>query len=267
MLGIRCVEGSRSATTRNIPRVPLLLAAALLLGAHGSAVWAGTSGNLSLTSDYVFRGVSQTNEDPALQGGIEIFFNSGAHDSGFYVGAWGSNVSWLSDYSSAATPISSSIELDVYAGWRGNLGESLKLDAGIYSYYYPGDYPHGFVRPYTTEVYVGLSLGPAALKYYHSASNLFGFADSDGSGYLDASVNYEFSPGWLLNAHAGRQRVKGNSAASYTDWKLGLTRNFAQGWSLALAYADTDAERAVYTNAYGNFLGRSTGTLTLTKAF
>lgn len=223
---------------------------------------AATSGTLALTSDYLFRGISQTNQEPALQGGIEY-----AHDGGFYVGAWGSNVSWLSDYSSAATPISSSIELDVYAGWRGNLGESLKLDAGVYSYYYPGDYPHGFVRPYTTEVYVGLSLGPAALKYYHSASNLFGFADSDGSGYLDASVNYEFSPGWLLNAHAGRQRVKGNSAASYTDWKLGLTRNFAQGWSLALAYADTDAERAVYTNAYGNFLGRSTGTLTLTKAF
>ncbi|MCQ4167076.1 TorF family putative porin [Tahibacter harae] len=223
---------------------------------------AATSGTLALTSDYLFRGISQTNQKPALQGGIEY-----AHDSGFYLGAWGSNISWLSDYSSAAAPISSSLELDVYAGWRGNLGESLKLDAGIYSYYYPGDYPHGFVRPYTTEVYVGLALGPAALKYYHSAGNLFGFADSDGSGYLDASVNYEFSPGWLLNAHAGRQRVKGNSAASYTDWKLGLTRNFDRGWSLALAYADTDAERAVYTNAYGNFLGRSTGTLTLTKAF
>lgn len=229
--------------------------------AAGSAA-AASSGTLALTSDYLFRGISQTNQKPALQGGIEY-----AHDSGFYAGAWGSNISWLSDYSSTATPVSSSVELDFYAGWRGNLGESLKLDAGVYSYYYPGDYPHGFVRPYTTEVYVGLAWGPAALKYYHSASNLFGFADSDGSGYLDASVNYGFSPGWLLNAHAGRQRVKGNSAASYTDWKLGLTRNFAQGWSLALAYADTDAERAVYTNAYGNFLGRSTGTLTLTKAF
>ena len=239
--------------------VGAVLASTVFAAGHAAAA---TSGTLALTSDYLFRGISQTNQEPALQGGIEY-----AHDGGFYLGAWGSNISWLSDYSSAATPISSSIELDAYAGWRGNLGESLKFDAGVYSYYYPGDYPHGFVRPYTTEVYVGLALGPAALKYYHSASNLFGFADSDGSGYLDASVNYEFSPGWLLNAHAGRQRVKGNSAASYTDWKLGLTRNFAQGWSLALAYADTDAQRAVYTNTYGNFLGRSTGTLTLTKAF
>lgn len=240
-------------------RVGAVFASTLFAAGHAAAA---SSGTLALTSDYLFRGISQTNQKPALQGGIEY-----AHDSGFYTGAWGSNISWLSDYSSAATPISSSLELDVYAGWRGNLGESLKLDAGIYTYYYPGDYPHGFVRPYTTEVYVGLALGPAALKYYHSAGNLFGFADSHGSGYLDASVNYEFSPGWLLNTHAGRQRVKSNPAASYTDWKLGLTRNFDQGWSLALAYADTNAERAVYTNAHANFLGRSTGTLTLTKAF
>jgi uncharacterized protein (TIGR02001 family) len=248
-----------------MPRLTLTLAVGAVLAstvfAAGSA-HAGTSGSLALTSDYLFRGISQTNQEPALQGGVEY-----AHDSGFYAGAWGSNISWLSDYSSASTPISSSLEIDIYAGWRGNLSESLKLDAGAYTYYYPGDYPTGFVRPYTTEVFVGLSWGPAALKYYHSVSNLFGFADSDGSGYIDASLNHEFSPGWVVNLHAGRQRVKSNSAASYTDWKAGLTRNFSAGWSLALAYADTNAERAVYTNAHGNFLGRSTGTLTLTKTF
>jgi uncharacterized protein (TIGR02001 family) len=227
-----------------------------------SAARAATSGTLALTSDYLFRGLSQTNQEPALQGGIEY-----AHDGGFYAGAWGSNISWLSDLSSAAAPISSSVELDVYAGWRWPAGESLKLDAGVYSYYYPGDYPHGFVRPYTTEIYFGLVLGPAALKYYHAVSNLFGFAESDGSGYLDLSLNHEFSPGWVFNAHAGRQRVKGTSVASYTDWKIGLTRNFAAGWSLTAAFADTNAARAAYTNPYGNFLGRSTGTLTLTKAF
>lgn len=241
-------------------RVDAVLASALLLAA-GSA-HAGTSGTLALTSDYLFRGLSQTNQEPALQGGVEY-----AHDGGFYAGIWGSNISWLSDYSSASLPISSSVELDGYVGWRVPLGETLKLDAGVYTYYYPGTYPQGFVRPYTTEAYVGLLWGPGSLKYYHAVTNLFGFADSDGSGYLDASVNYEFSPGWVLNGHAGRQRVKGFSAASYTDWKLGLTRNFDGGWSLAAAYADTNAERGVYTNAFGNFLGRSTGTLTLTKAF
>lgn len=223
---------------------------------------AATSGTLALTSDYLFRGLSQTDQEPALQGGIEY-----AHDSGLYAGVWGSNVSWLSDYSSASLPISNSLELDGYIGWRGNVSESLKLDGGVYTYYYPGDYPDGFVRPYTTEVFLGASFGPVSLKYWHAVTNLFGFADSDGSGYLDANVNYEFSPGWVLNAHAGRQRVKRTSAASYSDWKLGVTRNFDGGWSLAIAYADTNAQRSVYTNAYGNFLGRATGTLTLTKAF
>lgn len=240
--------------------VGALLASAILL-ASGSAA-AGTSGTLALTSDYLFRGLSQTNQEPALQGGIEY-----AHDGGFYAGVWGSNISWLSDYSSAGVPVSNSVELDGYLGWRGAVGEHVKLDAGVYTYYYPGDYPAGFVRPYTTEAYFGVLLGPASLKYYHAATNLFGFADSDGSGYLDASVNYEFSPGWVLNAHAGRQRVRRTSAASYSDWRLGLTRNFSSGWSLALAYADTNAERAVYTNAFGNYLGRSTGVLTVTKTF
>lgn len=240
--------------------VDAVAASAILLVA-GSAT-AAVSGTLALTSDYLFRGLSQTNQEPALQGGIEV-----AYDSGFYAGAWASSISWLSDYSSASLPISSSVELDGYAGWRVPLGETLKLDAGVYTYYYPGSYPQGFVRPYTTEAYVGLLWGPASLKYSHAVTNLFGFAASDGSGYLDASVNHAFSPGWVLNAHAGRQRVKGTSTASYTDWKLGLTRNFDGGWSLAVAYADTNAARSVYTNASGHFLGRSTGTLTLTKAF
>ncbi|TDR47647.1 uncharacterized protein (TIGR02001 family) [Tahibacter aquaticus] len=248
-----------------MPRLPATFSVGAILASAALAagnVQAATSGTLALTSDYLFRGLSQTNQKPALQGGVEY-----AHDSGFYAGVWGSNISWLSDLSSASTPVSSSVELDGYAGWRGAAGDTVKLDAGVYTYYYPGDYPQGFVRPYTTEVYFGISAGPASLKYYHAVSNLFGFAESDGSGYLDLSVNYEFSPGWVFNGHAGRQRVKGTSIASYTDWKLGLTRNFDGGWSLAAAYLDTNAERAAYTNAFGNFLGRSTGTLTLTKAF
>ena len=220
------------------------------------------SGNLALTSDYLFRGLSQTDQDLAVQGGVEY-----AHASGFYLGAWASNVSWLSDLSSAGTPISNSVELDVYGGWRGNVTDAVKLDAGVYTYYYPGDYPHGFVRPYTTEAFLGVGVGPLSLKYYHSVTNLFGFADSDGSGYVDASVNVEFAPTWTLNAHAGRQRVKNASAASYTDWKLGVTKAFDGGWSVAVAYFDTNADRSAYTNPHGAYLGRSTGVATVTKTF
>jgi len=176
-------------------RVGAVLASAFLPAAGPAA--AAVSGTLSLTNDYLFRGLSQTNQKPALQGGVEY-----AADSGIYAGVWGSNISWLSDYSSAALPISSSVELDGYLGWRGDIADGFKLDAGVYTYYYPGDYPSGFVRPYTTEVYLGASWGPATLKYSHALTNLFGFAESDGSGYLRTATGSSASR--AVSTAAGR---------------------------------------------------------------
>ena len=229
--------------------------------AQAQSSWT-VSGNLALTSDYLFRGLSQTGQDPALQGGVEA-----GHSAGVYVGAWGSNVNWLSDLSSTAAPVSNSLEVDAYAGWRGNLSDDVKIDTGVYTYYYPGDYPHGFTKPNTTELYVGLGWGPATLKYSYALTDTFGFADSEGSDYLDLSVNWEFVPTWTLNGHAGHQRISKSRSADYSDWKFGVTKAFDKGWSLALAWFDTNAEEAVYTNPFGEFLGRSTGVLTLTKTF
>ena len=126
MLGITRVQGSRSARHRN-PTVRSLCAIALaaLCIAPADPAHAATTGTVSLASDYVFRGVSQTNKDPALQGGIEILIESRARDSGFYAGAWGSNVSWLSDLPG---DISSSLELDGYVGYRAKLGEHFEAD-------------------------------------------------------------------------------------------------------------------------------------------
>jgi uncharacterized protein (TIGR02001 family) len=220
------------------------------------------TGSVAGVSDYLFRGISQTSQDPALQGSLEF----GSADS-WYVGAWASNVSWLSDASTPAAQISSSLEVDVYAGWRIPLDDQWKFDVGLYTYYYPGDYPHGFTRPYTTEGYVGLSWSILSLKYAHAFTNAFGFADSKHSDYLDLSANWEFVPTWVLNGHVGPQRIKNVSEASYTDWKLGVTKNFANGISVALGYYDTNADGLVYTNSEGEFLGRSTGVLSVTKAF
>ncbi|MEO8670824.1 MAG: TorF family putative porin [Tahibacter sp.] len=247
---------------KNIRFTTTWIAAVAMLGSSAAYADSTFTGTLALTNDYVFRGLSQTNRDPALQGGVEY-----SHASGWYVGAWGSNVSWLSDVSTSSAPVSSSLELDLYGGWRGNVSDSVKLDAGLYTYYYPGEYPSGFVLPYTTEAFFGVSVGPASVKYYHSLTNLFGFADTDGSGYLDASVNVEFSPSWMLNAHAGRQRVKNLATASYMDWKLGVTKTFSSNWSLALAYLDTSADRSVYTNPQSSYLGRATGVVTVTRSF
>jgi len=219
-------------------------------------------GSATLTSDYLFRGLTQTNAKTALQAGLEYDFTSG-----LYAGFWGSSISWLSDTSTPDARVSSNVELDFYAGYRGKFSEDWGYDAGLYTYYYPGTYPFGYTRANTTEVYGAISYKFLSLKYSHTLTNAFGFVDTGNSGYLDLSANYEFAPSWVLNAHAGHQRIDGFGAASYSDYKLGITKNLAQGFSIAVAYFDTDAERAVYTNAFNRFVGRSTGVLTLSKAF
>jgi len=256
---------------KNRLTLAILSAALLSTGAHAEDQAAAPAaptpdwtfpGSVSIANDYIFRGLTQTNTEPALQAGIEI-----DHASGFYVGTWGSNINWLHDYVPA---VSSSLEIDIYGGYRTKIADTIGLDVGLYEYYYPGDYPGPHVDyklPYTLEGYVALSYSFVSLKYSHTFTNLFGFAGTKHSGYLDLSANYEFVPTWVLNAHIGRQKVDGFSAASYTDYKLGVTKNFDGGWSLAVAYYDTNADKAVYTFPDGTFQGRSTGVTSLTKTF
>jgi len=116
-------------------------------------------GSVDIASEYIFRGLTQTNKDPALQGGIEF-----DHVSGFYVGAWGSNISWLSDLTALGFGrVSSSVELDGYLGYRTKFTDAFGMDFGVYTYYYPGTYPSGFTSPNTTEVYIGASFSIVSL--------------------------------------------------------------------------------------------------------
>lgn len=223
---------SASARTRGRqPHAALVLLA--LLGAGNAH--AGSSGNLSLTSDYVFRGVSQSNQRPALQGGIELTAAGGA-----YAGAWASSISWLSDLSTTAAPLSSSLELDAYGGYRGKLGDAAAFDLGAQYYAYPGDLPPGFNRADTFELYAGVTVAASGqlglgAKYSRATTDLFGYPGSSGSGYLDLSAQYACGGGWNIAAHAGRQWIAGNAAFAYSDWKLGVTRSFAHATSIGLA--------------------------------
>jgi uncharacterized protein (TIGR02001 family) len=240
----------------------LLFASLTISATAADAPQSTLTGSVAVVNDYLFRGLSQTNQKPSLQTGIEY-----DHASGWYIGAWCSNISWLSDTSTSAAPLSSSLEVDLYTGYRGSFSSDWTYDVGLYEYYYPGDYPAGFTRPYTTEGYLSLAYKTLSLKYSHTFTNLFGFPGSKNSGYLDLSWNYEFSPGWTLNTHVGHQDVANTPGFSYSDWKLGVTRAFDHGYSVALGYYDTNATRGDYTNAYGHFLGRATGILTLSKSF
>lgn len=245
--------------------------AALFCGcmAVATSAHAATTGSVALTSDYVFRGVSQSNQEPALQGGVEY-----AAESGAYIGTWGSSISWLSDLSSSAAPISSNLELDVYGGYRGKFSEAVSYDVGALYYWYPGDFPSGFNSADTLEVYAGVSVAASekvslGAKYSVSTTDLFGYADSSGSGYLDLSATFAVADGWSIGAHAGKQWIEGagNDAFEYTDWKLGVTKSFENGFSVGLAYTGTDADDALYTNPFGNKVADDTVALTITKAF
>ena len=223
------------------------------------------SGNFGIFSQYVFRGLTQTDRKPAFQGGFDL-----AHTSGFYAGTWGSNISWLHDAGVVAH--GGSLEWDFYGGYKYAINEDIGLDVGVLYYYYPGSYVSGATNPDTTELYVGGSWKWLSLKYSHSVSNTFGVAHSRNSGYVDLSANYPVTGDITLNAHVGRQEYGGDSdgfsngdTLEYTDWKLGFTWAVS-GWNLGAYYTDTNAKDAGYTLA-GRNIGKATGTVFVQKTF
>ena len=228
------------------------------------------SANLGLVTEYRYRGIGQTNGDPAVQAGLDY-----THASGAYAGTWWTNVSWLSD---ANPDVSSSLETDVYAGYRGSFG-AFGYDVGVLRYLYPGSYPHGFTSPHTTELYVAGSWQTITLKYSHAVTNLFGFDDSEGAGYLEVNGSFELGGGLGLLAHVGHQRIpagrvggvqiRSRDDCSYTDWSLGLTKGFV-GLDWKLSWIDTNADGGTgecYRNALDRDVGKSVLVLSVGKTF
>ena len=214
--------------------------------------------NVTVASEYIYRGIGQTNRKPAIQGGFDY-----AHSSGLYLGTWGSNVSWLAD---SDPKISSSLEWDFYGGYKNTIGD-FGYDVGLLQYFYPGS---GYGNnPNTLEGYVAGSWTFLALKYSHAFSDLFGWVGSKNSGYLDLSATYEVVPTVNLVAHVGRQKVSGSTSggASYTDWKVGVTKDFS-GTVVGLSYIDTNASEAWYTNPTSNKdMGKGRVLLSVTRTF
>jgi uncharacterized protein (TIGR02001 family) len=171
--------------------------------------------NAAVVSDYRYRGISQTDLNPALQGGADYINNP----TGFYAGTWLSTIKWIADQGGSAH-----VEWDIYGGKRGDITKSLAYDVGMLSYVYASNGLNPSAN--TTEAYGQLSAGPTYAKYSYSLTNLFGFAASKGSGYLDVGANIDVGNGYTINLHAGRQDVANVLGASYTDWKIGVTKDF-----------------------------------------
>jgi uncharacterized protein (TIGR02001 family) len=256
----------------------LLAAATAALTAPAAPVLAQDSphtvtANVGLFSEYIFRGVTQTAENPAVQGGFDY-----GHSSGFYAGTWASNVSWLEDFGAYNR---SSLEWDFYAGFKKNIGSTdFYFDVGTIYYYYPGRTNPGFFDADTWELYGAVGWKWLGVKYSYSLQDYFGARPTgqktDGTWYLDFFANYPIGEtGFAVNAHYGILDVNndGNqdaaTKASYDDWKIGVTYTVPSGMlknlEVGLYYTDTNVKNSSVTGT--NFYTDLTGLNTADDAF
>lgn len=193
----------------------------------------GVAFNVGVVSDYRYRGISQSRLKPAVQGGLD--FTKG----GLYLGAWASSIKWLNDWDA-----NSSVEIDLYGGYKGDLGGGVGYDVGVLTYIYPGNDYNPSAN--TTEIYGALTFGPATLKYSHALTDTFGNADSKNSFYLDLSAGFDVA-GFTVTPHIGYQKIKGTftKEATYTDWALTVSKDFS-GFVPSIAVVGTDADEVFY---------------------
>jgi uncharacterized protein (TIGR02001 family) len=215
------------------------------------------SSNVSLTNNYVFRGISQTGGKPALQGGFDY-----AGASGVYAGVWGSNISWISDPGGIT---SASIELDTYAGYSSSFATDFTYNVGVLRYNYPGNYGTA-LRADTNEVYGKIGYKWISLKYSRSTTNLFGVANSSGSGYIDLSGSYSIpNTPVTVGAHYGKQTVANNDPLSYHDYNVSASYDLG-GYGLGIMYSKTNDKVGSYVGPTGTDLGKGWVILSLSHS-
>lgn len=241
------------------------------------------TGNVGLFSQYIFRGLKQTDGDPALQGGFDY-----AHSSGLYAGTWASNVSFLKENASTfaggvITPAGTyerggSLEWDFYGGYKMSFGD-FGLDVGTLYYWYPGhisratqvlNAPFEVPRADTWEAYVGGSWKWLSAKFSYSLMDkTFGVKDTRGTIYLDLTANIPLGDfakeltGLTVNLHWGWQKYRGTDRRnsffavggrtpdndeiySYKDIKAGLSYALPKDFTVGAFYS-----RAYDSNVLG----------------
>ncbi len=228
---------------------PLLLAMSLAFAGNALAQAAPESTmsfNVGGVNEYRYRGISQSRFDAALSGGADY-----ADKSGVYVGVWGSSIKWIKDAGGKANT-----EVDLYGGYKFTMGD-VGYDIGFLHY----DYSGNALKPSanTNELYGAITMGPATLKYSQSTGNLFGFANSKGSSYVDLTATFDLGDGYSLVPHVGYQAVKGagNGIYSYTDTALTLGKDLGNGLSASAAIIGTNAKTGSYVSPAGKQLGKS----------
>jgi uncharacterized protein (TIGR02001 family) len=181
------------------------------------------SANVAVASDYVFRGVSQTEDDVALSAGVDV--TSGA----LYAGAWASNVSFAGDDDTG-------LEADLYAGVRPEVA-GFAMDFGVVGYLY--DEPDALGYDYVEfKAAASRAIGPvtvgAAVWY---SPDFFGAAEDEAT-YVEANGVFAAADRWTVSGAVGRQFV--SSDLDYTTWNVGAAYALTGTLALDLRYHDTD---------------------------
>jgi len=187
------------------------------------------SANVTLATDYLWRGFSLSDNEPVIQGGFDV-----AHTSGVYAGIWGSSIEQYED---------SETEIDIYLGWAGDVGP-VGVDVGWIRYMYPGETANPSVD--TDEFHVGVSgeVGPVGLGLtYHYSDEFFG-SDEDADRW-EFSAEMPAGPVTLSAAYG----INGfdDSTSDYDDWSIGASTDFG-GFDFALTYMESDISPSTDTN-------------------
>jgi len=212
--------------------MPLILIFLLLVCSQpGSA--ADFSGYVALTSDYVKRGVTQSEGDPALQLGVEFSF-----DNGFYVGAWGSTI----DISNGPTRQRDQ-EVNYYAGYVLAATDVLRFSATAVAYVYPGqtgyvDYDYqeySLGGNYDDRIWLEVAYSPDLYNTGRSSTN------------FELYVEWPLNSDWAIGAGVGHYDTSELTGASYQYWQLGITRSFR--WAdIDVRFHDTDSWVPIISN-------------------
>jgi uncharacterized protein (TIGR02001 family) len=208
------------------------------------------TGGATLTSDYRFRGISQTNKRFAIQGTFGV-----SHESGLYVGTWGSSID---DYVAGG----SDQEIDLYAGYK-HTWAGTAVDMGVLYYYYPGSGGGNtdFFEPYINASH---SFGPIGVKVggnfswkqkalaYTSAKTLVSHSKGDGFyGYGELSAAIP-NTGLTVTGHLGHsfERNYITFGTQYTDWSVTAAYTW-KALTFSAAYVDTTGKKNSFLTGTG----------------
>jgi uncharacterized protein (TIGR02001 family) len=183
------------------------------------------SWNAGIVSDYVFRGVSQSGRDVAFQGGLDYSFG----DSGFYIGAWGSNV----DFGDVGAP---DVEVDIYAGYNVDLSETFNLDVMLTRYNY-FNAASSYGNSDYNELITKLAMKDVATLTV-GYTNDYGNSGEDAT-YANLGNSWDLGKDFSLNAGFGR--VFDDANGSFNDWNVGVTKTLG-ALEFGLNYYDTNLD-------------------------